>query len=126
MIKLILVVVVLTIIMCNPFLLFLGAAVGIVWLLLKQPNSFSWPPTHLAMPSEGEDNGAESNLSRRKKEYPTPEEVYAREVEAKMKPGYKDDPKWQELSKKVCRQVDENNKKAEQEERLEGLTNEVI
>jgi hypothetical protein len=58
--------------------------------------------------------------------YPTAEEVYAKEVEAKMKPDYKDDPKWQELAKKSKAHNAKQSGMAVQEDRLEALTNEVI
>lgn len=119
MLRLILVVVVLTIIMCNPFLLFLGAAVGLAWLLFTRPNSFTWLGDKAVKEPE-------EKRSVPKKEYPTVEEIYAREVESRMKPGYKDDPKWKALNKKVRAH---NDKRAEidvQEDKLEELTNEVI
>lgn len=47
-------------------------------------------------------------------------------AEKKMKPGYKKDPDWERLSKKLQKQVEEAGKREEQEMRLEDLTNEVI
>jgi hypothetical protein len=120
MLKFILVVVVLTIIMCKPFLLFLCAAVGLAWLLFTHPNSLTWLPAHLTTPEPKEEKSVP------KKERPTVEEIYAREVEAKMKPGYKDDPKWKALDAKVRAH---NAKQAGidiKEDKLEALTNEVI
>ena len=98
-IKFILAIIVLTVLISKPVLLFVAVAVGIILLVLSKPGTFTrlvnrqWP-----VPSDVE---PEENLSRDVKEYPTTEEVYAREVESKMKPGYKDDPKWKEHDVKV-------------------------
>lgn len=119
MLRLILVVVVLTIIMIKPFVLFLAAAVGLAWLLFTRPNSFSGLLDKAVKEPKKE-------RSVPKKEYPTAEEVYAKEVEAKMKPGYQDDPKWKELNKKVKAHNAKQAGMAVQEDRLEELTNEVI
>lgn len=96
-IKFILVVVGLTIVICNPILLFLAAGFGLAWLLFKRPNLFPSLPSYLTTPGR-ESNEPEENLSR---EYPTTEEIYAKEVESKLKPGYKDDPKWKDLNDKI-------------------------
>lgn len=125
MIKFILVVVCLTVIISKPILLFLFAGFGLAWLLLKQPNCFTNLANSLATPGEGV-NEPEEDLSLGKKEYPNVEEIYAREVEEAMKPGYKDDPEWQKVSKKICKQVAKNTEKEEAEQRLEDLTNEII
>lgn len=124
MIKFILVVVCLTVIISKPILLFLFAGFGLAWLLLKQPNCFTALPAFLTTPGEGV-NEPEEDLSL-EKEYPNVEEIYAREVEKAMKPGYKDDPEWQKVSKKICKQVAKNTEKEEAEQRLEDLTNEII
>ena len=68
----------------------------------------------------------EDDLFRGKKVYPTAEEVYTKEVDSLLKPGYKDDPKWQELNKKVRRHNARTEKTTKEDERLEELTNEVI
>lgn len=68
----------------------------------------------------------EAELSQEKKEYPTAEEVYAKEVDSLLKPGFKDDPKWQELNKKVRKHNAHQDELARQESYLEELTNEVI
>jgi len=120
MLRLILVVVVLTIIMINPFLIVLAGVAYLTWLFLKRPNSFTSLPAYLTTPEPKKEKSVP------KKEYPTVEEIYAREVEAKMKPGYKDDPKWQALSKKVRAHNARQAGIAVQEDRLEDLTNEVV
>ena len=124
MIKFILVVVGLIVIIYNPILLFLCAGFGIAWLILKRPDSFTKLASHLVAPGEGS-NEPEEDLSLGK-EYPTPEEVYSKEVEKSMKPGYKDDPEWQKLTKKIGKHVEEAQKKEEAAVRLEELTDEVI
>ena len=68
------------------------------------------------------DKDHEDDLSQR----PTTEERYAKEVEGLMKPGYKDDPKWQELGKKVKEHNAQQDELARQADHLEELTNEVI
>ena len=120
MIKFILVVVVLTIIMCKPILLFLFAGFGLAWLLFTRPKNFLSLPAYLTTPEPKKEKSVP------KKEYPTAEEVYAKEVEAKMKPNYKDDPKWKELNKKVRAHNAKMDGIVIQEDRLETLTNEVI
>lgn len=124
LIKFILAVVALTIIICNPILLFLCAGFAIAWVVLKRPDLFTKLPSYLTTPGEG-GNEPEEDLSLGK-EYPTPEEIYTREVESKMKPGYKDDPKWQELTKKIGKHVEEAQRKEEREMYLEDLTNKVV
>ena len=47
-------------------------------------------------------------------------------AEKRMNPGYDKDPEWERLSKKLQKQVEESQKREEQEMRLEDLTNEVI
>jgi hypothetical protein len=46
-------------------------------------------------------------------------------AEKRMKPGYNRDPEWERVSRQLQKQVDEAEKKEEQEMRLEDLTNEV-
>lgn len=120
MLKFILIVISLIIIMTKPFLIVLAGVAFLAWLFLKRPNSFLSLPAHLTTPEPEEEKSVP------KKEYPTVEEIYAREVEAKMKPGYKDDPKWQALQKKVRVHNARMAGMAVQEDRLEKLTNEVI
>ena len=119
MTKFILIVISLIIIMTKPFLIVLAGMALLAWLFLKRPDSFSWLSDKAVKEPEKE-------ISMPKKEYPTVEEIYAREVEAKMKPGYKDDPKWQALNKKVLAHNARQAGMAVQEDRLEELTNEVI
>ena len=76
------------------------------------------------MPVVSEDR--ESNLPPRKKEHPTAEEVYAKQVDSLIKPGYKDDPRWKELAEKVRKHNAHQDKLSRQEKRLEELTNEVV
>ena len=98
-IKFILAIIVLTVLISKPVLLFVAVAIGIILLVLSKPGTFTrlvnrqWP-----VPNDIE---SEEDLSRDFKEYDTPEEIYAREVESKMKPGYKDDPKWKEHNVKI-------------------------
>lgn len=124
MIKFILVVVCLTIIISKPILLFLFAGFGLARLLFKRPDFFTNLANYLKGPGEGV-NEPEEDLSLGK-EYPTAEEVYAKEVEGMTKPGYKDDPEWQRLTKKIRKHVAENTEKEEAEQRLEDLTDKVI
>ena len=130
--RFILAVIVLTVLISKPVLLFVAVAVGIILLVLSKPGTFTrlvnrqWP-----VPSDVE---PEENLSRDVKEYPTTEEVYAREVESKMKPGYKDDPKWKEHNVKIkvhnewIRSESDANGMMEDnlEPSLEELTSEVV
>lgn len=120
MTKFILIVLGLFIILYYPVLIVIVGVALLTWLFLKRPNSFLSLPTHLTTPEPKEEKSVP------KKEHATVEEIYAREVEAKMKPGYKDDPKWQALSKKV---LAHNAKQAGidiKEDRLEALTDMVI
>jgi hypothetical protein len=103
MIKFILIVVGLTIIICKPFLLFLGAAIGLVWLLIKQPNSFPWLswldakiPTKDQKPDLSEDSSFNTYEKREEGEM----------SRIKFKEGFQDDPKWQALAKKVGQHVE--------------------
>ena len=101
LIKFILAIIVLTVLISKPILLLVAVAVGIILLVLSGPGTFTriisqqWPDT---VPNDIE---SEEDLSRDFKEYDTPEEIYAREVESKMKPGYKDDPKWKGYDDKI-------------------------
>ena len=104
MLRLILAIVVLTIIMCKPFLLFLGAAVGLAWLLLKRPNSFT--AINSIFPPAREFKDRRDNLSRQK-DFITYEERQEKEMSnIKFKEGFQDDPKWQAQAKKVSLQVE--------------------
>lgn len=47
-------------------------------------------------------------------------------AEKRMKPGYDKDPDWERVSRQLQKQVDKEQKREEQEMRLEDLTNEVI
>jgi hypothetical protein len=103
MIKFILVVVGLTVVICQPILLFLAAAVGLVWLLVKQPNSFSllsWLDAKIPVkdlkPDLPEDKGFTTQEEREEKIMSS----------IKFKEGYKDDPRWQALAKKVGLHID--------------------
>jgi len=120
MLRLILVVVVLTIIMIKPFTLFLGAAVGLAWLLFTRPNSFSWPSDKAVKEPKKE-------KSVPNKDFITYEERQEKELsKMKFKEGFQDDPKWKVLNKKVR---DHNARQAGipvQKDRLEELTSEVV
>lgn len=99
MLKLILVIVGLTIIMCKPFLLFLGAAVGLAWLLFSRPNSFTAINSIFTSPAKSKDRT--SNLSRQK-DFMTYEERQDKEMSSiKFKEGFKDDPRWQAKARSV-------------------------
>ena len=131
-IKFILAIIVLTVLISKPVLLFVAVAVGIILLVLSKLGTFTrlvnrqWP-----VPSDVE---PEENLSRDVKEYPTTEEVYAREVESKMKPGYKDDPKWKEQGIKIkahnewirTKSDADGTMEGDLEPSLEELTSEVV
>lgn len=70
----------------------------------------------------------EKDLTEEKELYVTGEEKEKKadkEAEKRMKPGYNRDPEWERISKQLQKQVDEAEKKEEQEMRLEDLTNEV-
>ena len=132
--RFILAVVVLFVIIYKPFLIVIAGVAYLTWLFLKHPNCFSLLPTHLTMPPGEEDIESEEDSSRDFKEYPTPEEVYAKEVEAKMKPGYKDDPKWKGYDDKIkahnewIRTKSDTNSTMEDSlgPSLEELTSEVV
>jgi len=134
LIKFILAIIVLTVLISKPILLLVAVAVGIILLVLSGPGTFTriisqqWPDT---VPNDIE---SEEDLSRDFKEYDTPEEIYAREVESKMKPGYKDDPKWKGYDDKIkahnewIRTKSDTNSTMEDSlgPSLEELTSEVV
>ena len=132
--RFILAVIVLFVIIYKPFLIVIAGVAYLTWLFLKHPNCFSLLPTHLTMPPGEEDIESEEDLSRGIKERPTTEEVYAREVESKMKPGYKDDPKWKEHDVKVkahnewirTKSDADGTMEGDLEPSLEELTSEVV
>ena len=126
MFKFILIIIGLYVIISKPFLILIGGAAYLTWLSLKKPNRFARLPSHLTMPPGELKIEQEDDLSQEKKEYPTAEEVYSKEVKAKLKPGYKDDPKWQELTKKVRKHNAYLDEVARQEDRLRKLTDEVM
>lgn len=93
MIQFILVVVGLTIIICKPFLLFFGAAVGLGWLLIKRPNSF--PLLDSLFGQRGERVNEPADDLSQDKGFTTYEERIEREMSNhKFKEGFQDDPEW--------------------------------
>lgn len=122
MLKFILIVIGLTIVICKPFLLFLGALVGLAWLLLKRPDHF----TPLAGSPVKEEAGPNMDERLWAKEDTDGEEEADHKAEAAMKPGYKNDKDWMELTKKVGKHVADNQRKEENAMRLEELTDEVV
>ena len=122
MLKFILVVIGLTIVICKPFLLLIGICIAGTWLLLKLPNNF----TPLAGSPGKEEAEPNMNEKRWAKEDVDGEEEANRKAEAAMKPGYKDDKDWLELTKKVGKHVADNQRKEENAMRLEELTDEVV
>jgi len=134
LIRFILAIIVLTVLISKPILLLVSLVVAITLLILNGPGSFTriinqyWPE-----PAE-KDIEPEEDLSRDFKEYPTAKEVYAKEVESKLKPGYKDDPKWKEQSDKVKAHNEwvrsnsdvDGMMKDNLDPSLEELTNEVV
>ena len=120
MLRLILVVVVLTIIMCKPFLIVLAGVALLAWLFLKRPDSFLSLPSYLTTPEPKEEPSV-------KKDFITYEERQEKEMsKVKFKEGFQDDPKWQALSKKSRAHNAKMDGIVVQEDRLEELTNEVI
>ncbi|MGB2806355.1 MAG: hypothetical protein WBC22_01335 [Sedimentisphaerales bacterium] len=117
MIQFILVVVGLTIIICQPILLFLAAAVGLIWLLLSRPNSFSllsWLESKLPAkdlkPDLSEDKGFTTQEEREEKIMSS----------IKFKEGFQDDPKWQALAKKTREHIQKAQELEEAAMRAEG------
>jgi len=100
MIQFILVVVGLTIIICKPFLLFFGAAVGLGWLLIKRPNSF--PLLDSLFGQRGERVNEPADDLSQDKGFTTYEERIEREMSNhKFKEGFQDDPEWQKQAKRA-------------------------
>ena len=122
MLKFILIVIGLNIVICKPFLLFLGSLVGLAWLLLKRPDHF----TPLAGSPVKEEAGPNMDERLWAKEDTDGEEEADHKAEAAMKPGYKNDKDWMELTKKVGKHVADNQRKEENAMRLEELTDEVV
>jgi len=106
MLRFILIVIGLYLIVSKPALILLGGAAILVWLYLKKPNSFS------KATQEEESKEPEPDLSR--------EERADQEAEKKMKPGFREDPRWQELSKKVRDHIQKAREIEEEELRKLG------
>ena len=126
MVKFILVVISLYIIISKPIIIVVAGTAYLTWLFLKKPNCFIHLPAYLTTPMKEEGSELENNLPPRKKEYPTAEEVYAKQVDNLMKPGYKNDPKWKEMAEKSRKHNAHQDELSRREERLEELTNEII
>ena len=126
MLKFILIVIGLTIVICKPFLLLIGICIAVTWLLLKRPNCFTRLPAHLTMPPGKGETEPNMNEERWAKEDTDGLEEADHKAEAAMKPGYKNDKDWMELTKKVGKHVADNQRKEENAMRLEELTDEVV
>jgi hypothetical protein len=120
LIKFILAIVVLTIIISKPILLFLCAGFGLAWLLLKRPNLFASLLDKAVKEPKKE-------RSMPKKDFVTYEERQEKEMsKIKFKDPDKTDPKWQALNKKVRDHNAKMSGMAVKENRLEALTSEVV
>ncbi len=106
-----------------PSVLFTALIIGgAVYLYCKHPDSLG--KLGIRIPTEYKTGEKEEDLPAEKKDFETAEERMKRaeeEIEQKMKPGYKDDPKWQAGTDRLRRYVEKNQEIAEQEEKLEML-----
>jgi len=119
MLRFILLIIGLVVIMCKPFLLFLAAAVGLMWLLISRPTSF--PALDSLLAGWGARvNEPEPDLSRRK-DFMTYEEREEKIMSnIKFKEGFEDDPKWQEQSKRFREQIQKAQDLEDEAMRVEG------
>ena len=119
MIQFILVVVGLTIIICKPFLLFFGAAVGLGWLLIKRPNSF--PLLDSLFGQRGERVNEPADDLSQDKGFTTYEEREEKIMSGiKFKEGFENDPEWLKQAKRAREHIQKVNDREEAELRILG------
>ena len=118
MTKFILIVISLYLIISNTWLILIVGGTALCWYSCKKkPNLFSKLLDCLSGPPP-KNTEPEDDLSFENREFETYKERLARteaELEKNMKPGFQDDPEWQEKSKRLCRIRGKNRDLADKE-----------
>lgn len=114
MINFIILVCTLAVILTYPWIVILAAAILLgMYIMKEKPDSFN----KLWNIAQKEHDEPEPDLSAEVEDpkYKTVQQLYKEELDRKMKPGFEDDPKWQEKAEKIRKHVERNKQLAEKE-----------
>ncbi len=114
MINLIILVCILAVILTYPWIIILAAAILLgMYIMKEKPDSFD----KLWGTARKEHNEPEPDLSAGVEEpdHKTVQQSYKEELDRGMKPGFENDPEWQEKAEKIRKHVEKNKQIAEEE-----------
>ena len=103
-------------------LIIAGLIILAIYMYVKHPDSFA--KLGIRIPTEYKSSEPKDNLSREDQDFETYKDKFDKidaELEKKMKPGFRDDPEWQEMSAELRKNGVKNRKIADDELRREML-----